>query len=739
MKLQFNLSDLKVVETGATDARFALWCRDHYRNNPLLVCKGSNTQFSCKDSFNIYTAKDDKQLFLTTRCNNADFLVLSGRSQLYLWKYKSIRHVDWVAFTPSLSITGLWSFMGWMLQTLVLRYRSPRLVLFNTKLGFRFLVISKMRTKRKKSPRRYIPFCLLGNNFFTKLNQADIKYVVLRWFENLPIALIEEDIDFLVSTKDIKAVENILGSGPGIHPIDLYSTDGVEGTDFLKMPYYPPKKAREILDNSVLFEGLYRIPNELYQFYSLVFHALYHKGFKSGLKKEGKARGSTTEHDHNYHSSLSRLLPLLNLRVELVLEELDDLMSKVGWRPPIDNLAKLSTQNIWLKERIESELQNSRCVKGLSCFAIRDSSKHLKSEIISSLEKAGFEILKTKNLSNDEISKCSEQIRGGNWNISSESAQFDPPSVAIAALSLLPVNPSSRVLMKYPHLADERILVKDFLRHKFGYLLPCGHKNLVIHSADNPVEANHYIEIFFGAESSDILLNAVNLMERFRTNEIVHEDLTRNGNNSKIEVISYENSLVVAKTFLPSKKYILEREVYAIRELSQYTRSVPELVDVQDCRVLFRYYDDTLRFNRREGRLYPLNTGLQAIQILRELWVQGWVHMDAHPENFIFDRNEGLKLLDFEYCIPYKSKPTSFADSWDLIGYPNSFTGDAPRGPAVSYNRCWKPHLGLSLQTALYGSWLRIFLEYNVSRILSAPKLLLRRIRYHLKLKGKKG
>ena len=45
------------------------------------------------------------------------------------------------------------------------------------------------------------------------------------------------------------------------------------------------------------------------------------------------------------------------------------------------------------------------------------------------------------------------------WKLefSSESAQFDPPSVAIAALSLLPVKPNSKVLVKYPYLSDERL------------------------------------------------------------------------------------------------------------------------------------------------------------------------------------------------------------------------------------------------------------------------------------------
>ena len=106
-------------------------------------------------------------------------------------------------------------------------------------------------------------------------------------------------------------------------------------------------------------------------------------------------------------------------------------------------------------------------------------------------------------------------------------------------------------------------MIKDTLRQKFGSHVPCGQKSSVIHSADNPVEAEHYIQIFFGAESTDILLNAQSLLERFRTDETVHDDLTRNGNNAKIEVITYENSLVVAKTFMPSKKYILEREIYA--------------------------------------------------------------------------------------------------------------------------------------------------------------------------------
>ena len=89
---------------------------------------------------------------------------------------------------------------------------------------------------------------------------------------------------------------------------------------------------------------------------------------------------------------------LFEFEYRAVLGELDDFMSKVGWRPPLDNLAKLSAKNIWLKERIESDLNDSRIIVGLSCFAIRDSSKHLKPDIISSLEKAGFEILKTKTL-----------------------------------------------------------------------------------------------------------------------------------------------------------------------------------------------------------------------------------------------------------------------------------------------------------------------------------------------------
>ena len=89
------------------------------------------------------------------------------------------------------------------------------------------------------------------------------------------------------------------------------------------------------------------------------------------------------------------------------------------------------------------------------------------------------------------------------------------------------------------------------------------------------------------------------------------------------------------------------------------------MIEAKDGRILMHYYQDQLRFHHKGGKLFPLKMGIHAMDVLEQLWKLGWVHLDAHPENFLFDPEKGLKLLDYEYCVPYPIRPKSFEESWD--------------------------------------------------------------------------
>ena len=126
--------------------------------------------------------------------------------------------------------------------------------------------------KIRKRARRYIPYNSAGNlGFFELLNRSNIRYVVLRWFDNAINQKIEEDIDLLIHDEDIERFEKILNINVGIYPCDCYSINGVPGYDYLGMAYYPPRIAKEIIENRVKYKSKINVPHEKRYFLSLCY------------------------------------------------------------------------------------------------------------------------------------------------------------------------------------------------------------------------------------------------------------------------------------------------------------------------------------------------------------------------------------------------------------------------------------------------------------------------------------
>lgn len=155
---------------------------------------------------------------------------------------------------------------------------SIRIVKFKDNLLF--FKLERKQRKKFYAPPRYISSLLGPINFLKKFDELEIKYVVLRWFENLQEL---KEVDLLVSDEDIKKVDEIFNSYPGIIPCDVYTVSGHFGCNYQSFPYYPPKLAKRILENRKKWKGMFWVPSTEDYFWSLLYHVVYHKGINSGF------------------------------------------------------------------------------------------------------------------------------------------------------------------------------------------------------------------------------------------------------------------------------------------------------------------------------------------------------------------------------------------------------------------------------------------------------------------------
>ncbi|MEX2115097.1 MAG: hypothetical protein WD845_18020, partial [Pirellulales bacterium] len=195
------------------------------------------------------------------RNNNAEVLILRGARGLHLARFRSVRHAHYVALPVTLSPGIVPALLAGLVQWLLGRLTRPTLVDV-TSHGDRSLrlIVFGVRRRHAAAARRYIPHALGIERFLRRLNRQRVRYVVLRWFEALPVLPPGEDLDVLIDDADMAVVSAMLDEGPGLQPIDLYSVTGLPGADYCGMPYYPPYVAQQLLDRSCPRHDLCWIP-----------------------------------------------------------------------------------------------------------------------------------------------------------------------------------------------------------------------------------------------------------------------------------------------------------------------------------------------------------------------------------------------------------------------------------------------------------------------------------------------
>lgn len=351
-------------------------------------------------------------------------------------------------------------------------------------------------------PRRRLPAGWTVSDFVDWADRNGIKYVVLRWFESLPEIVDDDDLDILVADDHIEQVLSIIEkkSTVGI-ACDVYSVSGRMGTKYKGVPYYPPHLAREILDSSQLHRGSIPVPDTQRYFYSLAYHAVYHKGRRSDLSKQGeeKRESSAATSKHSHFDKLCALRDELRLGVSIDFDSLANFLHEHSWEPGLDLLRKLGESNGWARELYKKRASSRQPIDGLGVFILRNWAvrKGWAPHVLVRLQKAGFVIIMVQELMGDRQSRAHAYLRGGNWGSSREfPVNSGGPAMLIAVFDPDPKPVAEGDRKQYPHMSNGRIIE---IKREIRAMMNKGREPdaLVnsLHTSDDESEAVYYLEL----------------------------------------------------------------------------------------------------------------------------------------------------------------------------------------------------------------------------------------------------
>lgn len=540
-----------------------------------------------------------------------------------------------------------------------------------------------------RRPRRFLRKGVTVEAFLTELTRHRVNYAVLRWFESLPDVDPGEDLDLLVSDEDLCLLEGMLSESrlfPATQAVDLYSVSGIRGTDYNGVPYFPRTLALEILQNSILLRGKFRVPAPLDHFRSLAFHAVYHKGETAGIPLSSREMATVRNPDHDYLAVLERLSSQVGEGPEITLDGLDSYLERTGLRPPSDLLERYQTRNSWLRRKLAKERPDIGPVAGLISFVIRDRAMAFADEAVSIIERDGFEVLKIIHLSEEERSRVSRGVRGGNWSCGPFPLSGGGPAAIIVAydFSYRPVACSDGQMIN-GNAAATKACIRDLIYSR----IPKNQHFNPLHATDNGWQS---LECLRAAGREGLIADVENqIADLERSLQVpwpVIRELSVSGRRARVLIVDHpEHGETVAKVFRRSARRFFERELAARKDLAGLP-CVPELLEHGENWILTPLYSDnsTRVFRRlpgsREAQLtFDAMASLAAL--LRSLRDRKYFVLDFSAHNLILDPQAGLKMIDFEFMQRYAVPIPPLNRDFTVLGKASQPGVDAPvyRGP----------------------------------------------------------
>lgn len=191
----------------------------------------------------------------------------------------------------------------------------------------------------------FLPPDVPVQDFFDRLEERQIRYVVLRWFEELPRLDRKHDLDLLVADRSLEPMLSELSHWPIGHPVDVYSETGVDGTAYalqgdapgppLRIPIFPLDIARGILERRVRHGDCCYVPNPEDHFCALAYHAVFLKGAKSGIPSSDSCHEELAPATHDYAAALRKLGARVDVDLsgEVTRARVAAILAERGWKP----------------------------------------------------------------------------------------------------------------------------------------------------------------------------------------------------------------------------------------------------------------------------------------------------------------------------------------------------------------------------------------------------------------------
>jgi hypothetical protein len=334
--------------------------------------------------------------------------------------------------------------------------------------------------------------------FLDHLRVKDVRYVVSRFYEKLPeLYRAGGDLDLLVEDGDEEKIKSFLSAHPGYIGVDAYTASS---------GYFPVHLTTQMIQNSVDGPAGSRIPTAKEAFLSFAYHAVYHKGYRSGIPSALADTNVSTIPDNDYAGILMKMAQNLGIQVPMDMESLDEMLETEGWRPDQPHLAVIATHNDWVRHRFSPHRHTDEIGLGVMIFKEKAFRLGVVDSVLREIERQAFTILGKKAFDEDGKKTARELLRGGNWNsLDGVSHQDYLPAMIVA---ILDTRPSS--LHRAARGSGLRRI--DPLKMKLRKIFD-DEPSSIIHSTDYSYEAWEYIEVCIPEEIASI---AEKIKEHFR-------------------------------------------------------------------------------------------------------------------------------------------------------------------------------------------------------------------------------
>ena len=359
-----------------------------------------------------------------------------------------------------------------------------------------YIVVTCHSKKSNGTQRDFYPPYWSALDLLTRMDKANIKYLLLRWPLKVLADTPMEHIDILISNEGAPVMREMLAKHVGIKSVDLYTVNGSEVGRRTYVAYFPPVMAEALLSTrQPLSKTCGFIPSDSDQFKCLAYHAVFEEWTKSGLQVDVDERNSK---NGEFYDELKRLRDHSSIACGLSLMELVDYLRAENWLPPMDMIVTKSYRKRWLRDvfdisdNVQADLKNSYFV-----FILRDVIKGWDEldELREMIENDGFSIMIDRPLSTEERSRVELGSRGGNWSAGPWQSEGGKPYHLMLVSDSCPLEVSRSQKTKTPAVINARILRKGHWRRALNERRAESDRANFIHTSDNNRDTIDYLNL----------------------------------------------------------------------------------------------------------------------------------------------------------------------------------------------------------------------------------------------------